>query len=139
MKQCDVIRFVSMTSLGSIAAPNYPTGQSKGRYRAHGFNSIPLPISSLLRPYCPNINTHQAQLRKCILGLLKSMIVVCQIIIFCQILNSFCKFLFTSKISSTSSYSISFIFVWVFTNHPIAKKMRIDSLGHFLNFWYFFQ
>ena len=31
---CDVIRFVSMTSLGSTAAPDCPTGHSKGRYCA---------------------------------------------------------------------------------------------------------
>ena len=45
---CDVIRFVSMTSLGSIAAPDCRTGQNKGRYRARArFNPIPQSISSL--------------------------------------------------------------------------------------------
>ena len=34
LKQCDVIRFVSMTSLCSIAAPDCCTSQSKGRYPA---------------------------------------------------------------------------------------------------------
>ena len=32
MKQCDVIRFVSMTSLCSTAAPDCRTSHSKGRY-----------------------------------------------------------------------------------------------------------
>ena len=39
---CDVIRFVSMTSLGSRAAPDCRTGQSKGRYCARALQSYSL-------------------------------------------------------------------------------------------------
>jgi hypothetical protein len=39
---CDVIRFVSMTSSGSRAAPDCHTGQSKGRYCARALQSYSL-------------------------------------------------------------------------------------------------
>jgi hypothetical protein len=39
---CDVIRFVSMTSLGSRAAPDCRTGQNKGRYCARALQSYSL-------------------------------------------------------------------------------------------------
>ena len=40
MKQYDIIRFVSMTSLGSLAAPHCHTGQSKGRYHARSVSIL---------------------------------------------------------------------------------------------------
>ncbi len=39
--ECDVIRFVSMTSLGSRAAPDCRTGQSRGRYCARAASILP--------------------------------------------------------------------------------------------------
>ena len=44
-EQCDVIRFVSMTSLGSTPDPDCRTSQSKGRYRAGFFLSRCLRFS----------------------------------------------------------------------------------------------
>ena len=51
MKQCDVIRFVSMTSLCSTAAPDCHTRQIKGRYPALAA-SFPVVV---VAPICPTI------------------------------------------------------------------------------------